>query len=109
MEKIKKEEKDEETKRKDEEIKKIKEEKNKEIGRKDEEINDLKNDLKKMREENCKLKQDLMDVDGNLKSCKSKEIIVIKDFEIKNGMLGLERDVYLSIIKFLDSSILSKV
>jgi hypothetical protein len=38
-----------------------------------------------------------------------KEIIVFKDFELKNGMLGLHRDVYLSIVKFLNSSILRKV
>jgi hypothetical protein len=38
-----------------------------------------------------------------------KEIFVFKDFEIENGMLGLERDIYLSIVKFLDSSILRKV
>jgi hypothetical protein len=30
-------------------------------------------------------------------------------FEIENGVLGLERDIYLSIVKFLDSSILRKV
>jgi hypothetical protein len=44
-----------------------------------------------------------------MNSCKFKEIIVFKDFDIKNGVLGLERDVYLSIVKFLDSSILRKV
>jgi hypothetical protein len=38
-----------------------------------------------------------------------KEIIVFKDFEFENGMLGLDRDVFLSIVKFLDSSILRKV
>jgi hypothetical protein len=32
-----------------------------------------------------------------------------EEFEIGNGVLGLERDVYLSIVKFLDSSILRKV
>jgi hypothetical protein len=37
------------------------------------------------------------------------EIVVFEDFEIKNGLLGSERDVYLSIVKFLDSSILRKV
>jgi hypothetical protein len=31
------------------------------------------------------------------------------DFEIGNGVLGLERDIYLSVVKFLDSSILRKV
>jgi hypothetical protein len=38
-----------------------------------------------------------------------KEIIVVKDFEIENGMLGLDRDAYLSVVKFLDSSILRNV
>jgi hypothetical protein len=38
-----------------------------------------------------------------------KEIIVFRDFELENGVLGLERDVYLTIVKFLDSSILRKV
>jgi hypothetical protein len=41
--------------------------------------------------------------------CPFNEIIVSKDFEIENGILGLNRDVYLSIVKFLDSSILRKV
>jgi hypothetical protein len=34
--------------------------------------------------------------------CEFKDIIVFKDFEVENGMLGLERDIYLSIIKFVD-------
>jgi hypothetical protein len=38
-----------------------------------------------------------------------KEIIVFKNFEVENGLFGLDRDVYLSIVKFLDSSILRKV
>jgi hypothetical protein len=38
-----------------------------------------------------------------------KKIIVSKDFEVENGVLGLERDIYLSIVKFIDSSILRKV
>jgi hypothetical protein len=38
-----------------------------------------------------------------------KEIIVDDGFEIENGVLGLERDIYLSLVKFLDSSILRKV
>jgi hypothetical protein len=41
--------------------------------------------------------------------CKFKEIIVTGDFRVENGILGLERDIYLSIVKFLDSSILRKV
>jgi hypothetical protein len=38
-----------------------------------------------------------------------KEIIVFKNFEVENGVLGLEQDIYLSIIKFLNSSILRKI
>jgi hypothetical protein len=38
-----------------------------------------------------------------------KEILVAKDFEVSNGILGLERDVYLSIVKFLSSSFVRKV
>jgi hypothetical protein len=37
------------------------------------------------------------------------EVLVAENFEVLNGILGLERDVYLSIVKFLDSSILRKV
>jgi hypothetical protein len=38
-----------------------------------------------------------------------KEIIVVEYFEVENGALGLDRDAYLSIVKFLDSSTLRKV
>jgi hypothetical protein len=38
-----------------------------------------------------------------------KEILVVEYFEVSNGILGLERDVYLSIVRFLDSSVLRKV
>jgi hypothetical protein len=44
-----------------------------------------------------------------MSNCEFKEIVVVKDFEVENGVLGLERDIYLSIVKFLDSSILRKV
>jgi hypothetical protein len=44
-----------------------------------------------------------------MNSYKFGEIIVFKDFKVENGVLGLERDVFLSIVKFLDSSILRKV
>jgi hypothetical protein len=44
-----------------------------------------------------------------MNSSEFKEIVVSKDFLVVNGILGLERDVYLSIVKFLDSSILRKV
>jgi hypothetical protein len=36
-----------------------------------------------------------------MNSCEFKEIIVFKIFEIENGALGLDRDCYLSIVKFL--------
>jgi hypothetical protein len=35
--------------------------------------------------------------------------IVDETFEVENGILGLERDMYLNIVKFLDSSMLRKV
>jgi hypothetical protein len=38
-----------------------------------------------------------------------KEIVVCESFQVENGVLGLERDVYLSIVKFLDSPIVRKV
>jgi hypothetical protein len=44
-----------------------------------------------------------------MNSYKFKEIIVFKDFEVENGVLGLERDIYLSVVKLLDLSILRKV
>jgi hypothetical protein len=37
-----------------------------------------------------------------------KEITVVEDFEIQNGVLGLHRDIYLSLVQFLDSSIVRK-
>jgi hypothetical protein len=45
----------------------------------------------------------------HMNSCDFREIVIFKDFEIENGVLGLERDVYLSIVKFLDSLILRNV
>jgi hypothetical protein len=44
-----------------------------------------------------------------MNSCDFEDIIVFGDFEIENGVLGLDRDCYLSVVKFLDSSILRKV
>jgi hypothetical protein len=44
-----------------------------------------------------------------MNSCEFKEIVVFVDFEVENGILGLDRDIYLSIVKFLDSSILRRV
>jgi hypothetical protein len=38
-----------------------------------------------------------------------KEMIVVEGFEVENGVLGLDRDVYLSLVKYLDSSIVRKV
>jgi hypothetical protein len=40
---------------------------------------------------------------------KFRRIIVSEYFEVENGVLGLERDIYLSIVKFLGSSTLRKV
>jgi hypothetical protein len=40
---------------------------------------------------------------------KFKKIIVSKIYEVENGILGLDRDNYLSIVEFLHSSILRKV
>jgi hypothetical protein len=44
-----------------------------------------------------------------MNSCQFKEIIVVEDFEAENGILGLDRDVYLSIVKFLGPSIVRRV
>jgi hypothetical protein len=44
-----------------------------------------------------------------MNNCEFKEITVIEDFEIENGVLGLHRDIYLSIVKFLDSQTVRKV
>jgi hypothetical protein len=44
-----------------------------------------------------------------MNSSEFKEIFVFGGFFIENGVLGLDRDCYLSIVKFLDSSILRKV
>jgi hypothetical protein len=44
-----------------------------------------------------------------MNGCDFKEIIISKDLEINNGVLGLDRDAYLSIVKFLDSQIVRKV
>jgi hypothetical protein len=44
-----------------------------------------------------------------MNNCDLKEVIVVEDFEAKNDVLGLERDIYLSIVKFLDSSKVRKV
>jgi hypothetical protein len=44
-----------------------------------------------------------------MNSCDFKEIIIPRHLEIENGVLGLESDVYLSIVKILDSLILRKV
>jgi hypothetical protein len=43
-----------------------------------------------------------------MNSCQFKEIIIVENFEVDNGVLGLDRDVYLSIVKFLDSSTVRK-
>jgi hypothetical protein len=48
----------------------------------------------------------------NAKEClwnSFKEIIVVGNFEVSNGVLGLDRDVYLDLVKFLDLLVLRKV
>jgi hypothetical protein len=44
-----------------------------------------------------------------MNSCLFKEVIVFEDFEVENGVLGLDRDTYLSVVKFLNSSTVRKV
>jgi hypothetical protein len=44
-----------------------------------------------------------------MNNCEFKEIFVFGDFEVDNGLLWLDRDCYLGVVKFLDSSILRKV
>jgi hypothetical protein len=44
-----------------------------------------------------------------MNGCDFKEIIVFEKSKIENGLLGLDRNAYLSIVKFLDSSIVRKV
>jgi hypothetical protein len=40
---------------------------------------------------------------------KLKKKFFVEDFEVENGVLGLDRDIYLSLVKFLDSSMVRKV
>jgi hypothetical protein len=49
------------------------------------------------------------EVTNNIDTCNFIEIIVLENFEVKNGVLGLDRDTLLSIVKFLDSSTIKKV
>jgi hypothetical protein len=51
----------------------------------------------------------IQDFQNNTSGYLFKEIVIFKDFEVGNGVLGLDRDVYLSIVKFLCSPILRKV
>jgi hypothetical protein len=44
-----------------------------------------------------------------MNSSEFRESIIPKDLEIENGVLGLDRDCYLSIVKILDSSRVRKV
>jgi hypothetical protein len=44
-----------------------------------------------------------------LSNSKFPRIVVSKEYEVENGLLGLDRDVYLSIVKCTDSPILRKV
>jgi hypothetical protein len=36
-------------------------------------------------------------------------MVVVEDFEVENGILGLNRDIYLSLVKFLNSSTVRRV
>jgi hypothetical protein len=51
----------------------------------------------------------MLKADECLFNCQLKEIIVFKNNEVENGVLGLNRDGYLSIVKFLSSSTVRKV
>jgi hypothetical protein len=44
-----------------------------------------------------------------MSSCEFEKVILVNGFEIENGILGLDRDCYLSVVNLLDSSILRKV
>jgi hypothetical protein len=46
---------------------------------------------------------------GGLFKSKFPKTIVPKNFEIENGVLGLERDIYLSVVKIPNSQIVRKV
>jgi hypothetical protein len=46
---------------------------------------------------------------GEVVKVLDKKVFVVEGFEVSNGVLGLERDIYLSIVRFLDSSILRRV
>jgi hypothetical protein len=118
-----------EIKKKDEDIKKIKEN-DESIIKKDEEIETKQEEIKKLKEKMEKKKVPLQQKPPPQQQKQFsyegfshfllfiylfiffllyKEIDVPEDFEIDNGMLGLIRGVYLSIVKFLDSPILRKV
>jgi hypothetical protein len=51
----------------------------------------------------------MLNTDECLWSYKFNEIIDGNDFEVENGVMGLHRDIYLSIVKFLNSSTVRKV
>jgi hypothetical protein len=52
---------------------------------------------------------EMLKADECLWSFLFKEVIVAEGFEVENGVLSLDRDVYLNIIKFLDSLMVRKV
>jgi hypothetical protein len=45
----------------------------------------------------------ILDFQQILSSCEFKNVIVFEDFKVENDILGLEQNVYLSIVKFLNS------
>jgi uncharacterized protein (DUF3084 family) len=115
--------KDEEIKRKDEEIRRIikeNKEKDEEIKRKDEKIKRKDEEIKRKDEEVKRKDEKIKSFMKEKNELKRRDKIykinkaawpdfVGEGFEIENGVLGLDRDCYLSIIKFLHSSILRKV
>jgi hypothetical protein len=44
-----------------------------------------------------------------MNNCWFKEIVVVEDFEIKNGLLELHQYTYMNLVEFLDSSTVRKV
>jgi hypothetical protein len=52
--------------------------------------------------------QILVEIANNITTCDIK-ITATDNFEIKNGILGLDRDGYLSIVKFLNPLTVRKV
>jgi aspartate carbamoyltransferase catalytic subunit len=96
-----------EERKKEEKMKKqenLLKEQNEEIKKKDEE-------MKRKEEEFNEYKKHSAETDKKLKKeiCSIWPDFVGRGFEVENGVLGLEQNVYFSIVKFLGSHILRKV